>query len=421
MALPVTARPWLRTMADVGRGRGASRRALARPPGPRRASSGPAEVDDVARTLRTPSATSSSTAARPALQPGPRAYARSWIRDGALTSSALLRLGQDDVAREFLLWFAPFQFQSGKVPCCATARGADPVPENDSDGEFAFAAAELWQLHPRRERGACAVAARAPRGRAHGALRASERTDANRHAERRAYFGLMPPSISHEGYSDKPAYSYWDDFWAAIGYRSAVELARALGLADDATAHRRAARRVPRRPAGVALRQHAAARPRRAARVRPTAATVDPTSSTIALSPGGLLGTLPDALVRNTFERYWRDFSERSDSGDAPWDAYTPYEWRNGRQPRAAGRARARAAGDGLLLPRPPAERMEPVGRGGAARCTRAALPRRHAARLGRVGPDPLGARPVRVRARRRTIAGPRGRHPDGMVRRSAA
>jgi hypothetical protein len=41
-----------------------------------------------------------------------------------------------------------------------------------------------------------------------------------------------------------------------------------------------------------------------------------------------LLGTLPDALVRNTFERYWRDFSERESGGKA-WDVYTPYEWRN--------------------------------------------------------------------------------------------
>src|SRR6185295_11868029 len=55
---------------------------------------------------------------------------------------------------------------------------------------------------------------------------------------------------------------------------------------------------------------------------------VDPTSSTIALSPGGLLGTLPEELVRNTFARYWRDFSERRD-GSKAWDAYTPYEWRN--------------------------------------------------------------------------------------------
>ena len=62
----------------------------------------------------------------------------------------------------------------------------------------------------------------------------------------------------------------------------------------------------------------------------------DPTSSTIALTPGGLHGSqpgsLPDALVRNTFDRYWRDFvNRRADDaagirhGDG---AYTPYEWR---------------------------------------------------------------------------------------------
>ena len=55
---------------------------------------GPAEVGRHRPTrCAPPSAISSSTAAGPALQPGARAYARSWIRDGALTSSALLRLG----------------------------------------------------------------------------------------------------------------------------------------------------------------------------------------------------------------------------------------------------------------------------------------------------------------------------------------
>jgi glycogen debranching enzyme len=131
------------------------------------------------------------------LQPGPRAYARSWIRDGALTSSALLRLGQDDVARDFLLWFAPFQFESGKVPCCATARGADPVPENDSDGEFAFAAADLWR-YTRDDATARALWPRVRRAVEHmDELRTSERTQANLAPDRRAYFGLMPPSISH--------------------------------------------------------------------------------------------------------------------------------------------------------------------------------------------------------------------------------
>ena len=197
---------------------------------------GPGEVADVARTLRTALGHILVNRSGPALQPGARAYARSWIRDGALTSAALLRLGHEDVAREFLLWFAPFQFRNGKVPCCATARGADPVPENDSDGEFAFAATELWR-YTRDEATARALWPHVAAAVAHmDSLRASERVAANRTAERAAYFGLMPPSISHEGYSDKPAYSYWDDFWAYTGYRSAVELATASG----STATRRA-------------------------------------------------------------------------------------------------------------------------------------------------------------------------------------
>jgi hypothetical protein len=294
--------------------------------------SGPAEVGDVARTLRTALGHILVNRSGPALQPGARAYARSWIRDGALTSAALLRLGHEDEAREFLRWFAPFQFKNGKVPCCATARGADPVPENDSDGEFAFAVADHWHYtHDAATARALWPHVAAAVGHME-ALRASERGQANRTPERAAYFGLMPPSISHEGYSDKPAYAYWDDFWALIGYRSAVELARSLGL--DGEAARIAAQRDE---FGADLQASIAASTRRfGLDVLPGSADrgdVDPTSSTIALSPGGLLGVLPDPLLRNTFERYWREFeARRSDEaagirhGDG---AYTPYEWRN--------------------------------------------------------------------------------------------
>ena len=238
----------------------------------------------------------------------------------------LLRLGHETHGRDFLLWFAPFQFKNGKVPCCATARGADPVPENDSDGEFAFAVADLWQ----HTHDAATARALWPHVRAAiehmETLRASERTDANLTPERRAYFGLLPPSISHEGYSDKPAYSYWDDFWAYTGYHNAVELARALDLSEDAK--RIAAQRddfladLLASITASTMFHHLDVLPGAADR-----GDVDPTSSTIALSPGGLLGTLPDTLVRNTFERYWRGFAARRDSGK-PWDAYTPYEWR---------------------------------------------------------------------------------------------
>ena len=309
---------------------------------------GPAEVDDIARTLRTALGHILVNRSGPALQPGARAYARSWIRDGALTSSALLRLGHEAEARDFLRWYAPFQFKNGKVPCCATARGADPVPENDSDGEFAFAAADLWR-YTRDDATARALWPHVAAAVRHmDALRASERTAANRTPARAAYFGLMPPSISHEGYSDQPAYSYWDDFWAHIGYRSAVELARGLGLSEEAT------RIAGQRDEFLAdLRASlAASTERHRLDVLPGSADrgdVDPTSSTIALSPGGLLGSLPDPLVRNTFERYWRDFEQRrrdNAAGVRHGDgAYTPYEWRSvGALVRLGERERAHQA-----------------------------------------------------------------------------
>ena len=51
----------------------------------------------------------------------------------------------------------------------------------------------------------------------------------SRRATSGASFGLLPPSISHEGYSAKPMHSYWDDFFALRGLKDAVDLARALG------------------------------------------------------------------------------------------------------------------------------------------------------------------------------------------------
>ncbi|MBK7367766.1 MAG: hypothetical protein IPJ04_07570 [Candidatus Eisenbacteria bacterium] len=81
----------------------------------------------------------------PAIQHGTRSYARSWIRDGSLTSSALLRLGETGAVRDFLRWFAPNQYANGKVPCCVDHRGADPVPEHDSHGELIYLITEFYR------------------------------------------------------------------------------------------------------------------------------------------------------------------------------------------------------------------------------------------------------------------------------------
>ena len=286
----------------------------------------PAAATPLADTLRTALAHVLINRAGPALQPGARAYARSWIRDGALTSEALLRLGHAPTVREFADWFAPHQFASGKVPCCVDWRGADPVAENDSHGEWIHVVAEYHRF----ARDKAWLRTMWPGvSRAVGymeSLRLQERGSVNDDEARRAYFGLMPPSISHEGYSDRPAYSYWDDFWALTGYRSAVEIARSLGRVDDARAIA-AGRDEFRADLHNSIRASVA---RHRIDFIPGSADrgdFDATSTTIALAPGGEGRSLPADLVRSTFERYWREFIARRDAR-LDWDAYTPYEMR---------------------------------------------------------------------------------------------
>ncbi|HZF97950.1 MAG TPA: discoidin domain-containing protein, partial [Pseudoxanthomonas sp.] len=277
-------------------------------------------------TLRTATAHMLISRIGPRLQPGTRSYARSWIRDGAMISEGLLRMGREDVVRDYVAWYAPYQFDDGMVPCCVDDRGSDPVPENDSHGQLIFSIAELYRYDGDRAflrrmwphvRDAYRYMER---------LRASERTEANR-ARNPAFYGMMPASISHEGYSAKPMHSYWDNFWALRGYKDAVDVARWLG--EDEEAARMAASRDQ-------FRDDLYASLRAAARLHgidylPGAAELgdfDPTSTTVALAPGGEQGRLPRDLLENTFQRYWREFVQRRDAR-REWKDYTPYEWRN--------------------------------------------------------------------------------------------
>src|SRR5690606_10422539 len=114
-------------------------------------------------------------------------------------------------------------------------------------------------------------------------LRLSERTGENR-ALNPAFYGLMPASISHEGYSAKPMHSYWDDFWALRGYKDAVEIATVLG--KEGQARRMAASRDQFR-GDLYASIHAATRAHGIDFI-PGAAELgdfDATSTTIALAP----------------------------------------------------------------------------------------------------------------------------------------
>lgn len=256
------------------------------------------------------------------LMPGTRSYARSWIRDGAMMSEAMLRLGSGSVARDYLKWYAPHQFADGKVPCCVDKRGADPVPENDSHGEFIFLNAQLWKYTHDR----ALLEAMWPRVQGAAGYMEKQR-QSERVGARTALFGLLPASISHEGYSSKPMHSYWDDFWGLRGYRDAALLAGALGKAPEA-AKLTAQGDEFQRELFASLRLSAAGHK---VGYLPGAAELgdfDATSTTIALSPGGLQERLPQDLLMGTFERYWQQFSARRD-GTLAWNDYTPYELRN--------------------------------------------------------------------------------------------
>lgn len=286
--------------------------------------SGPHESMPLLNALKTAFAHMMITREGPALRPGPRSYARSWIRDGAMMSESFLRLGHYEPAVSFARWFAPYQFSSGKVPCCVDQRGADPVVEHDSHGELIFLITEIYRytgnrafaetMWPYADKAAAAL----------NELRLSERTERNRQGDRKVYYGLLPPSISHEGYSDKPAYSFWDNFWGMKGLDDAAFLAKQLGHAERAAELKAAADEFAG-DIGASVRllgEEIGFVPGAADRK-----DFDPTSTTIALSPTGAAKALPQELLIATFEKAWDAFVARRD-GHKAWEVYTPYEFR---------------------------------------------------------------------------------------------
>ncbi len=281
---------------------------------------------EIANTLRSQLAYILINQDGPSIQPGSRSYDRSWIRDGSLTSAALLRLGHADEVRAFAEWYAPHQRPNGYVPCCVSLRGADPVPEHDSHGQLVYLLAEyhrmtgdtawLRSMWPHVERAVAFI----------DTLRHERMTPEYRTPEKRAYFGLVPQSISHEGYSAKPMHSYWDDFFVLKGLDDAVYVAEVLGRTADRARFatiRDGFRTDLRASIDAAMAMHGID-------FIPGSVELgdfDATSTTVGVNPMDGLGWLPQTALENTFERYYRE-SIRARLDGAAWDGYTPYEWR---------------------------------------------------------------------------------------------
>jgi len=160
------------------------------------------------------------TRSGPALQPGPRRYTRSWIRDGAMMSAALLRMGHAEEVRDFIRWYAPYQREDGFVPCCVDREGVDWLVEHDSHGELLALIADYYRFTSDHT---LVLECWTFIDRAVGCIERLLGPD-----------GLLPVSVSHEGYLAQPVHSYWDDFWALRGLRDAVDLAQVAGHAASA-------------------------------------------------------------------------------------------------------------------------------------------------------------------------------------------
>lgn len=262
------------------------------------------------------------------IQPGSRSYERSWIRDGSLTSSALLKMGVRREVKDFINWYSAYQYADGKVPCVVDSRGPDPTPENDSHGQLIFAYLQYYNFtgdkaflksHYVHVRKAIEYM---------DGLRASRKTAqyVSGSPTGKACYGLLPESISHEGYSAKPMHSYWDDFFALKGYKDAVRIAGILGHTKDAERFA-AARDSFKTDLYNSIKR---AMENKQIDYIPGCVELgdfDATSTAIAIYPVNELQNLPQAQAQNTFECYFKYFQQRRDE-QIDWRDYTPYEVR---------------------------------------------------------------------------------------------
>jgi len=288
----------------------------------------PGADEHLARIARSAVAQILINADGPAIQPGSRAYARSWIRDGAITAGALLQMGSPQQVGSFLRWYAPQQWPSGKVPCCIDDRGRDPVPEHDSPGQLIHTVAEYYRFT--RDVGLVAdlwkhVVAAVDYITM---LRSQRLTPEYNSANLRVFRGLLPESISHEGYASQPAHSYWDDFFAIRGLRDAAFLATVVGDPARARSYEIHAREM-REDVGASIEL---AMKRHGIDFIPGAAELgdyDPSSTAIAVTPLDEAAILPPDALRNTFAGYLHILDARL-AGGTNWETYSPYELRIG-------------------------------------------------------------------------------------------
>ena len=286
----------------------------------------PAVARSISDTFRTAAAHILINRDGPALHPGPRRYSRSWIRDGVIMGAALLRLGCKDALRDFVRWYAKYQAEDGSIPDCADSEGTEWLPEYDAYGQFIYGVMEQYRFSGDK----AFLAEMRPAVNKTLAymenLRSRRLTPEYQTPEKQACYGLLPESMSHEGYMAHPVHAYWDDFWAVRGLRDATEMAEAL--AEHAEAARLS---IMRDAFSSDVRASLAATiARHGIDYVPGSVELgdfDPTATANAIALLDQLQLLPRLEINTTFDKYFAGFRERA-ANKIPWNNYSAYEIR---------------------------------------------------------------------------------------------
>ena len=266
------------------------------------------------------------------IQPGSRSYNRTWMRDGAMISSALLRLGFFEEVREYLDWYAERVEPDGLVPPILDTSGKvyDGWGRNiewDSQGQFIYAIMEYYRFTG--DRTFLGKHLDAVHRAMQYLVKLRERTldpgyFSNLEAGVRLK-GILPPSISHEGFST-PVHSYWDDFWAIRGWADGSEMAEILGRKEIAGWAKQEAEDFSQ-SVRESIKQTIAWKGLDYIPVEADKGTADPTSIAIALFPTEAKQVLPADILARTFRDYYRMVRDRHARQTSY--SYTPYEVRN--------------------------------------------------------------------------------------------
>lgn len=266
----------------------------------------------------------------PATQPGSRNYNSSWIRDGSISATAMIRFGLLSQGNDYLNWFTGLIKDDGFIPFLVETKTGEMTwfarswHEHDSFGQYVFLVRQAAELTGDDEitKKCWPKVKAAMKHMEH--LIAQRLTDQYKGTE---YEGILPESNSHEGYF--PAkHSYWDDFFAIRGIQDAQALAIQLGHTEDAEW----LAKFEKNFRTSLLASIEKVRKRDSLTTLPACAELgdfDPTSTSIAIMAADERDTLPQDALRNTYDRYVKESKHRAAQPFGTRSTYTPYEVRN--------------------------------------------------------------------------------------------